>query len=198
MGLCSSVATTFNSPLLLGGPSSVTWCWILGATMCFTLGTYRTRSHAYLPTARPLHACQNDARLSVLLRNEIAAVTRVPNSYAQFRRRDAKPEPSARMLRTPEYGIRCNVRRSETRRKAFFSSVSVYVQRASHLWRWWFRCNEVSTQTSAMAMEKAQAIGGPVRRLWLHTSVRYDRALTLSTGASIAEIVSAFPTCGGL
>ncbi|KAH9008601.1 APC amino acid permease [Lactarius deliciosus] len=38
MGLCSSVATTFNTPLLLGGPSSVTWCWILGATMCFTLG----------------------------------------------------------------------------------------------------------------------------------------------------------------
>ena len=38
MGLCSSVATTFNTPLLLGGPSSVTWCWILGACMCFTLG----------------------------------------------------------------------------------------------------------------------------------------------------------------
>ena len=40
MGLCSSVATTFNTPLLVGGPSSVTWCWILGATMCFTLGAY--------------------------------------------------------------------------------------------------------------------------------------------------------------
>ncbi|KAI0078389.1 APC amino acid permease [Panus rudis PR-1116 ss-1] len=38
MGLCSSIATTFNTPLLLGGPSSVTWCWILGACMCFTLG----------------------------------------------------------------------------------------------------------------------------------------------------------------
>lgn len=38
MGLCSSIATTFNTPLLLGGPASVTWCWILGATMCFTLG----------------------------------------------------------------------------------------------------------------------------------------------------------------
>ena len=40
MGLCSSIATTFNTPLTLGGPASVTWCWILGATMCFTLGTY--------------------------------------------------------------------------------------------------------------------------------------------------------------
>ncbi|KAF8260282.1 APC amino acid permease [Lactarius quietus] len=32
LGLCSSVVTTFNTPLLLGGPSSVTWCWILGTT----------------------------------------------------------------------------------------------------------------------------------------------------------------------
>ena len=39
MGLCSSIATTFNTPLTLGGPASVTRCWILGATMCFTLGT---------------------------------------------------------------------------------------------------------------------------------------------------------------
>lgn len=40
MGLCSSIATTFNTPLLLGGPSTVTWCWILGACMCFTLGAF--------------------------------------------------------------------------------------------------------------------------------------------------------------
>ena len=40
MGLCSSVATTLNVPWTLGGPSSVTWCWILGAVMCFTLGAY--------------------------------------------------------------------------------------------------------------------------------------------------------------
>ncbi|KAI0790318.1 amino acid permease [Irpex lacteus] len=36
MGLCSSVATTFNTPLLIGGPSSVTWCWILGSCMSLT------------------------------------------------------------------------------------------------------------------------------------------------------------------
>lgn len=29
-GLCSSVATTFNTPLLFGGPSSAVWCWIIG------------------------------------------------------------------------------------------------------------------------------------------------------------------------
>jgi len=39
MGLCSSVATTFNTPLLSGGPASVTWCWILGSCMCLTLGS---------------------------------------------------------------------------------------------------------------------------------------------------------------
>ncbi|KAF7373507.1 APC amino acid permease [Mycena sanguinolenta] len=39
MGLCSSIATTFNTPLLAGGPSSVVWAWILGACMCFTLGS---------------------------------------------------------------------------------------------------------------------------------------------------------------
>jgi amino acid transporter len=39
MGLCSSIATTFNTPLLTGGPASVVWCWILGASMCLTLGS---------------------------------------------------------------------------------------------------------------------------------------------------------------
>ena len=61
-GVCSSIATTFNTPFLIGGPSSVcpdilsviptgahavippieqvTWCWLLGAVMCFTLGAY--------------------------------------------------------------------------------------------------------------------------------------------------------------
>lgn len=39
MGLCSSVATTFNTPLFAGGPASVTWCWILGSFMCLTLGS---------------------------------------------------------------------------------------------------------------------------------------------------------------
>lgn len=40
MGLCSSIATTFNTPLLFGGPSSVTWCWLIGSCMCMALGTF--------------------------------------------------------------------------------------------------------------------------------------------------------------
>ncbi|KAI0354287.1 APC amino acid permease [Trametes cingulata] len=55
MGLCSSVATTFNSPLLLGGPASVTWCWILGATMCFTLGASIAEIVSAFPTCGGLY-----------------------------------------------------------------------------------------------------------------------------------------------
>lgn len=50
MGLCSSIATTFNTPLLLGGPASVTWCWILGACMCFTLGASIAEIVSAFPT----------------------------------------------------------------------------------------------------------------------------------------------------
>ncbi|KAF8901008.1 APC amino acid permease [Gymnopilus junonius] len=55
MGLCSSVATTFNTPLLLGGPSSVTWCWILGASMCFTLGSSIAEIVSAFPTCGGLY-----------------------------------------------------------------------------------------------------------------------------------------------
>ncbi|KAI0684049.1 amino acid permease-domain-containing protein [Cytidiella melzeri] len=50
MGLCSSVATTFNSPLLIGGPSTVTWCWILGSCMSLTLGTSIAEIVSAFPT----------------------------------------------------------------------------------------------------------------------------------------------------
>ncbi|KAF9468265.1 APC amino acid permease [Collybia nuda] len=55
MGLCSSIATTFNTPLLLGGPSSVVWCWILGATMCFTLGASIAEIVSAYPTCGGLY-----------------------------------------------------------------------------------------------------------------------------------------------
>ncbi|KAI5119557.1 hypothetical protein M0805_005621 [Coniferiporia weirii] len=55
MGLCSSIATTFNTPLLLGGPSSVTWCWILGACMCFTLGASIAEIVSAFPTCGGLY-----------------------------------------------------------------------------------------------------------------------------------------------
>ncbi|KAH7882215.1 APC amino acid permease [Phlebopus sp. FC_14] len=55
MGLCSSVATTFNTPLLLGGPASVTWCWILGSCMCFTLGSSIAEIVSSFPTCGGLY-----------------------------------------------------------------------------------------------------------------------------------------------
>ncbi|KAJ9097343.1 hypothetical protein QFC19_006811 [Naganishia cerealis] len=39
MGMCSSIATTFNTPLLYGGgPASVVWCWLIGSIFNTTLG----------------------------------------------------------------------------------------------------------------------------------------------------------------
>ncbi|KAI0684048.1 APC amino acid permease [Cytidiella melzeri] len=55
MGLCSSIATTFDTPLLLGGPASVTWCWILGASMCFTLGASIAEIVSAFPTCGGLY-----------------------------------------------------------------------------------------------------------------------------------------------
>lgn len=55
MGLCSSVATTLNTPLLLGGPASVTWCWLLGSCMCFTLGSSIAEIVSAFPTCGGLY-----------------------------------------------------------------------------------------------------------------------------------------------
>ncbi|THV03453.1 APC amino acid permease [Dendrothele bispora CBS 962.96] len=55
MGLCSSIATTFNTPLLAGGPASAVWCWILGATMCLTLGSSIAEIVSAYPTCGGLY-----------------------------------------------------------------------------------------------------------------------------------------------
>lgn len=62
MGLCSSVATTFNTPLLLGGPATVVWCWILGASVCFTLGSSIAEIVSAYPTCGGLYTAS--ARLT--------------------------------------------------------------------------------------------------------------------------------------
>jgi amino acid transporter len=56
MGVCSSIATTFNSPLTLGGPSSVVWAWILGSVMCFTLGSSIAEIVSAYPTCGGLYS----------------------------------------------------------------------------------------------------------------------------------------------
>ncbi|KAL1757075.1 amino acid permease-domain-containing protein [Schizophyllum commune] len=55
MGLCSSISTTFVTPLTTGGPAAVVWCWILGATMCFTLGSSIAEIVSAYPTCGGLY-----------------------------------------------------------------------------------------------------------------------------------------------
>ncbi|KAG9318384.1 APC amino acid permease [Chiua virens] len=62
LGLCFSVAITFNTPLLLGGPTSVTWCWFIGAINSFTLASSIAEVVSAYPTCGGIYgAC---ARLS--------------------------------------------------------------------------------------------------------------------------------------
>lgn len=39
MGLVSSIATTFNTPFVYGGPASTVWAWFMGSCFNMTLGT---------------------------------------------------------------------------------------------------------------------------------------------------------------
>ncbi len=55
-GLCSSISTTFDSPMLLGGPASVVWCWIIGAIgCCFIAASIAELVSAY-PTSGGLYS----------------------------------------------------------------------------------------------------------------------------------------------
>ncbi|KAG8957899.1 hypothetical protein FRC03_009699 [Tulasnella sp. 419] len=57
MGMCSSIATTFDTPMIYGaGPASTVWCWILGATMCLTLGASIAELVSAFPTAGGLYS----------------------------------------------------------------------------------------------------------------------------------------------
>ncbi|WAR52469.1 hypothetical protein PtB15_1B911 [Puccinia triticina] len=56
MGLCSSVTSTFNTPMLSGGPASVVWCWLLGSVMCFGFGTSIAELVSAYPTSGGLYS----------------------------------------------------------------------------------------------------------------------------------------------
>ena len=55
MGVCSSVASTFNTPLLLGGPASVVWCWFIGGTNCLALASSISEIVSAYPTCGALY-----------------------------------------------------------------------------------------------------------------------------------------------
>ena len=55
MGVCSSIATTLNTPLLLGGPASVVWCWFIGGTNCLALASSIAEVVSAYPTCGALY-----------------------------------------------------------------------------------------------------------------------------------------------
>ncbi|KAG9020401.1 hypothetical protein FS837_008264, partial [Tulasnella sp. UAMH 9824] len=56
MGMCSSIATTFDTPMLYAaGPASVVRCWILGASICLNLAASVAEIVSAFPTAGGLY-----------------------------------------------------------------------------------------------------------------------------------------------
>ncbi|KAH7884964.1 APC amino acid permease [Phlebopus sp. FC_14] len=55
LGVCSSVASTFNTPLTLGGPASVTWCWFIGSINCLALSSSIAEIVSAFPTCGGLY-----------------------------------------------------------------------------------------------------------------------------------------------
>ena len=54
-GVCSSVAVTFSTPLLLGGPASVVWCWAIGAVFALPLAASIAELVSAYPTSGALY-----------------------------------------------------------------------------------------------------------------------------------------------
>ncbi|WFD36860.1 polyamine transporter tpo5 [Malassezia cuniculi] len=55
MGLVSSVATTFNSPFMLGGPASTVWTWFMGSVLNMSIGTAIAELVSAYPSAGGLY-----------------------------------------------------------------------------------------------------------------------------------------------
>lgn len=51
VGLSSCIASTFNTPLLAGGPAAVVWCWLIASIMCFTLAISVAELVSAFPTS---------------------------------------------------------------------------------------------------------------------------------------------------
>ncbi|KIR28093.1 amino acid permease [Cryptococcus deuterogattii 99/473] len=55
MGMTASIATTFTTPLSLGGLASVVWCWLIGSIMNVSLGASIAEVVSAYPTAGGLY-----------------------------------------------------------------------------------------------------------------------------------------------
>lgn len=54
MGVSSSIGITFTTPMTLGGPASVVWCWFIGAFFSFFIGTAIAELVSAYPTSGAL------------------------------------------------------------------------------------------------------------------------------------------------
>ena len=56
-GVASSIATTFDSPMIYGGgPASVVWCWFMGCFGCFFIATSIAELVSAFPTSGGLYS----------------------------------------------------------------------------------------------------------------------------------------------
>ncbi|KAL1409273.1 polyamine transporter tpo5 [Vanrija albida] len=55
MGVSSSIAVTFSTPMLTGGPASVIWCWLIGAIFSCFIGTAIAELVSAYPTSGALY-----------------------------------------------------------------------------------------------------------------------------------------------
>ncbi|KAG9315608.1 APC amino acid permease [Chiua virens] len=55
IGVSASIAISFNTPMLLGGPASVTWCWLLGGVSSIALASCIAEIVSAYPTCGGLY-----------------------------------------------------------------------------------------------------------------------------------------------
>lgn len=54
MGMSASIAVTFTTPLTLGGPAAVVWCWAIGAFFAMFIGAAIAELVSAYPTSGAL------------------------------------------------------------------------------------------------------------------------------------------------
>jgi hypothetical protein len=79
MGMCSSIATTFNTPMLYGGgPASVVWCWFIGSIFNTTLGASVAEIVSAYPTSGGVYTVCRALMTSIVYANVAKTIYRLP------------------------------------------------------------------------------------------------------------------------
>ncbi|CAH7685013.1 amino acid/polyamine transporter I [Phakopsora pachyrhizi] len=56
VGLSSCITSTFNTPMMSGGPACVVWCWLIGSVMCSTIAASVAELVSAYPTSGGLYS----------------------------------------------------------------------------------------------------------------------------------------------